>query len=399
MTNSLPLRNVRVADFTWAAAGPYSTLLLASLGAEVIKIASARARGGFPQRRAADVDRYLNYGKLGLTLNLQSPEGASLARELISVCDVVMENFRPGTMERFGLSYAELSRMKPDLVMVSSSSLGSEGPYSKYVGFAPIFGTMGGWSHVTGYSDGIPSELRLVVDYTAGQAAAYSALAAVYHARTTGKGQYIDLASRDVATAMVGEYVLDAELNGPDSETNANARTGNRDHVMAPHGAYRCAGEDAWITIAVATQEEWEGLCRAAGKEIWMADARFSDQNLRWENQDALDTLLGEWTAVYDPFDLMAMLQREGVAAAPSYSAKDLFEDPHLKAREFSQKITDNDGDEYTVIRAPYVLDGKRPRASRHAPFPGEDNRPILEGLLGIPSDEVDRLMEAGAVS
>ena len=397
--NSLPLRNVRVADFTWAAAGPYSTLLLASLGAEVIKIASARARGGFPQRRAAEVDRYLNYGKLGLTLNLQSSDGADLARKLISVCDVVMENFRPGTMERFGLSYAELSRMKPDLVMVSSSSLGSEGPYSRYVGFAPIFGTMGGWSQVTGYSDGIPSELRLVVDYTAGQAAAYSALAAVYHARVTGKGQYIDMASRDVATAMVGEHVLDADLNGADSEMNSNPRTGNRDHSMAPHGAYRCAGEDAWITIAVATQEEWKGLCRAAGTEEWLADARFADQNLRWENQDALDALLGEWAAGHDPFDLMATLQREGVAAAPSYSARDLFEDPHLKARDFSQRIADNDGDEYTIIRTPYMLDGKRPEASRHAPFPGEDNRPILEGLLGISPDDVDRLIEAGAVS
>ena len=397
--NSLPLKNVRVADFTWAAAGPYSTLLLASLGAEVIKIASARARGGFPQRRAAQVDRYLNYGKLGLTLNLQAPDGADLARKLISVCDVVMENFRPGTMERFGLSYAELSRMKPDLVMVSSSSLGSEGPYSKYVGFAPIFGTMGGWSQVTGYSDGIPSELRLVVDYTAGQAAAYSALAAVYHARTTGKGQYIDMASRDVATAMVGEHVLDAELNGTGSEMSANPRTGNRDSIMAPHGAYRCAGEDAWITIAVATQEEWEGLCRAAGKEAgWPtpdSPTRTSDGRTRtlwmrfWENGPPDMT----------PFDLMALLQREGVAAVPSYSARDLFEDPHLKARAFSQRIADNDGDEYTIIRTPYMLDGKRPEASRHAPFPGEDNRPILEGLLGIAPDEVDNLIEVGAVS
>ena len=397
--NSLPLKNVRVADFTWAAAGPYSTLLLASLGAEVIKIASARARGGFPQRRAAEVDRYLNYGKLGLTLNLQSPEGADVARRLISVCDVVMENFRPGTMERFGLSFAELSRMKPDLVMVSSSSLGSEGPYSRYVGFAPIFGTMSGWSQVTGYSDGIPSELRLVVDYTAGQAAAYSALTAVYHARATGKGQYIDMASRDVATAMVGEHVLDAELNGADSEMNTNPRTGNRDSIMAPHGAYRCAGEDAWITIAVANQEEWEGLCRAAGKEEWQADVRFSDQNLRWENQDALDALVGEWTAGQNAFDLMAMLQKEGVVAVPSYSSKDLFENPHLRERDFSQRIADNDGDEYTIIRTPYMLDGKRPGASRHAPFPGEDNRPILEGLLGIAPEEVDSLIEAGAVS
>ena len=386
----LPLRNVRVADFSWAAAGPYSTLLLASLGADVIKITSARARGGFPQQRAADVDRYLNYNKKSVTLFLTTAEGAELAKKLISVCDLVVENFRPGTMKRFGLEYQELVKVKPDIVMISSSSLGSEGPQSRYTGFAPIFATMAGLSHITGYADGIPSELRLVVDYTVGNASAYAALVALYHQRATGRGQYIDLASRDVITSMLGEHILDAQVNRQDSSAGG-PRMGNRDHIMAPHGVYRCkqlpseaaVGEDAWISIAVSTQEEWEGLCRATGHQEWLADPRFSDGYRRWLHQDEIDRQLDAWTVNHTPFELLKLLQGNGVAAAPSYSAKDLFDDPHLKERQFSQKVTDPSGETYTVINAPWVVDGRRPEVRRHAPYPGENNWEVFEELVG----------------
>ena len=402
----LPLRNVRVADFSWAAAGPYSTLLLSSLGAEVIKISSARARGGFPQQRAADIDRYLNYNKLGITLNLTTSEGAGLAKELIKVCDLVIENYRPGTMERFGLDYNEFVKVKPDVVMVSSSSLGAEGPQSRYAGFAPIFGTMSGVSHLTGYAGGIPSELRLIVDYTVGQTAAYAALVALYRQRSTGLGQYIDLASRDAMTSLMGEHILDIELNGCGSATAARPRTGNRDQTMAPHGVYRCkdilnkaaGGGDAWITIAVATQEEWGALCKAMGREEWLADKRFSDGSQRWMHQDELDQYINGWTVNYTPFELMALLQEKGVAAVPSYSTRDLFEDPHLKERDFSQEVTYPSGDRYTIITAPWMLGGIRPHARRPAPNPGKDNQRVFEDLLGMPPAELERLIDAGVI-
>jgi crotonobetainyl-CoA:carnitine CoA-transferase CaiB-like acyl-CoA transferase len=399
----LPLGDVRVADFSWAAAGPYSTLLLASLGAEVIKITSSRARGGFPQQRAADVGRYLNYNKMSITLDLTTPGGAGLAREIIKVCDLVVENYRPGTMKRFGLDYRELVKVKPDIIMVSSSSLGAEGPQSRYTGFAPIFGAMSGLSHMTGYADGIPTDLRLMVDYTVGSTTAYSVLAALYHQRTTGRGQYIDLASRDAMTSLIGEQVLDAQLNGP----NPNPRMGNRDHIMAPHGVYRCkpvpgevGGEgEAWLTIAVATQGEWEGLCEAMGRPEWLADERFSDAYRRWLHQDELDPEIGAWTLNHTPFELMKLLQEKGVAAVPSYSARDLFEDPHLNERRFSQQVTEPSGGSYTVITAPWLLDGRRPEVRRHAPSAGEHNRAIFEGLLGVPPQELERLIEEGVVS
>ena len=395
---SLPLRNVRVADFSWVAAGPYSTLLLASLGAEVIKISSSRARGGFPPQRAADVDRYLNYNKRGITLDLTTPNGVELAKELIKVCDLVVENYRPGTMSRFGLDYQELVKVKPDIVMVSSSSLGSEGPQSRYTGFAPIFATMSGYSSITGYPDGIPSELRIMVDYTVGLTLAYAALVALYHQRATGTGQYIDIASRDAMTSLMGEHMLDAELNGPAGNTESTPRMGNRDQIMAPHGVYRCKGEDAWITIAVASRQEWNGLCKSMGHQEWQSDAKFADNYKRWLHQDELDRYLSAWTVNYTPFDLMKLLQDNGVAAVPSYSAKDLFTDPHLKERGFSQKVINPAGEGYTVVAAPWLLDGKRPEARRHAPSLGEDNRQIFEELLGVPSPEVERLIAEGVI-
>ena len=406
MANS-PLRNIRVADFSWAAAGPYSTLLLSSLGAEVIKIASARAQGGFPQQRAADVDRYLNYNKMGITLNLTTPDGAELAKELIKLCDLVIENYRPGTMRRFGLDYDELVKLKPDLVMVSSSSLGAQGPQSRYSGFAPIFGTMSGISHITGYAHGIPSELRLMVDYTVGQTAAYAALVALYHQRASGQGQYIDMASRDAMTSLMGEQLLDAQLNGAGSDARVRPREGNRDQIMAPHGVYRCKPaltgaegvEDAWISIAISTQEEWEALCLVMGREEWLGDDRFSGSYKRWQHQDELDRDINAWTVNYTPFELMALLQEKGVAAVPSYSARDLFDDPHLKERKFSQEITEPSGKKYTVITAPWMLDGARPEPWRHAPSQGEDNRVIFENLLGMSAAEFDRLVSDGVIS
>ena len=361
----------------------------------MIKIASTRPRGGFPRQRSADIDRYLNYNKVGITLDLATAEGAALAKELMKVCDLVVENFRPGTMKRFGLDYHELIRVKPDIVMVSSSSLGADGPQSRYTGFAPTFGTMSGFSHITGYPDGIPAELRLMVDYTVGAAAAYAGLVALYHQRATGQGQYIDLASRDVMTCLMGESILDVQLNGP----RPNRRMGNRDQIMAPHGVYRCKGEDAWITIAIANQEEWDGLCDAMGHPEWLADESFSDGDRRWMSQDELDRRLSDWTMNYTPFELMNLLQGKGVAAVPSYSAKDLFDDPHLKERRFSEKVTEPSGQDYTVITAPWALDGRRPAARRHAPSPGEDNQRVFGELLGLSSVEVERLTAAGVLS
>ena len=388
-----------MADFSWVVAGPYCTLLLAWLGAEVIRINSSRARGAVAPERAADLDRYLNHSKMSITLNLTTRDGVRLAKELISVCDLVIENFRPGTMDRFGLGYPELVKVKPDLVMVSSSYVGAEGPQSRYTGFAPMFATMAGLSSITGYPDGIPTEFRTMVDYTMGHTAAHAALVALYQQRATGRGQHVDLASRDAVTCLIGEHLVDAQLNGPSSTFGAEPRTGNRDQIMAPHGVYRCMGDDAWITIAVANQREWQGLCRATGHLEWQTDERFCDGYSRWMHQDQLDRLVEEWTKNYTRFELMELLQGMGVAAVTSYSADKLFDDPHLNERHFSQEMKEPSGEHYTVLTAPWLLDGHRPGAKRHAPYLGEGNQEVLGNLLGLPAIKLQRLIGEGVVS
>ena len=382
---------MRVVDFTWAAAGPYCTLLLASMGAEVIKISSARGQGGFSKGRAAQVDRYLNYNKQHITVDLTTAEGADLVRDLVKVSDVVVENFRPGTMQRFGLHYDALAKLKPDLVMVSSSAFGQDGPQARYAGFAPIFATMSGLSDLTAHPQSIPTELRLTIDYGAGLNAAYAALLGLYYRRIKGRPQHIDLAARDSIVGLLGEAFLDASVNNREQTP-----MGNRDSIMAPHGVYPCRGEDAWISIAVATDEEWRGLCAAMGNPAWASEARFSDPYLRWQGQDELDASLGQWTRDFTPMELMELLQGKGVAAVPSFSIGELFEDPHLRSRGFSTRVEAPSGEGYTVIPAPWLMDGQRLPVRRHGPQPGEDNHLVLEGLLGLSAEEVERLGNQG---
>lgn len=388
-----PLRNIRVVDFTWAAVGPYCTQLLASLGAHVIKVGSARQAGGMPPARAALVHAQLNYSKYSVALNLADPSGAELARRLIAVSDVVTENFRPGTMEKFGLSYKELVRVRPDLVMVSASFLGQEGPYSRYSAFAPVFGAMAGLSASTGLLNGIPTEMRMPMDYTIGLFMAQATLTALYHRARTGQGQHVDLSGRDAIACAIGDILMEAAVNGRDRPL-----MGNRDEVWAPHGAYPCREPDTWITVAVTCDQEWRALCRIMGRTDLADDPRYADGYRRWQRQEELDPEIGAWTREHTPRELTPLLQAAGVPAFPSYSARDLFEDPHLRERQFSCTVPGRHGQPHTVVAPPWLIDGQRPPVHREAPALGQDNALILGELLDLPLAELQALAERGVL-
>ena len=388
-----PLQNVRVVDFSWAAVGPYCTLALASLGAQVIKVGSARQIGGMPARRAAQIHRQVNHSKFSIALDLSTSEGVDMVRRLVQVSDVVVENFRPGVMQRFGLHYEGLVQLRPDIIMVSASSFGQEGPHARYAGFAPVFGAMAGLSSITGLPGGVPTEMRFIMDYTVGMALAYTTLVALYHRHCTGQGQYIDLAGRDVIASTIGEALLDAQLNGRDQLPK-----GNRDDAWAPHGVYPCKGEDAWVSIAVTTEEEWKALCAALGRPELAQGARYADAYLRRQHQAELDRLLGEWTARCTPWEVTKLLQEHGVAAFPSCSARDLFEDPHLRERQFAHAIGDSSGKSRTIIASPWLVDAQRAPIFRDAPALGQDNELMIGELLGIDPADVHALEEQGVL-
>ena len=407
MTNAAPLRGVRVLDFTWVWAGPYATMLLALLGAEVIKIES-RGRMDLMRRMIvwplfAPVPQEIlpnqgmsfgaiNMNKLGVTINLEQPLGVDLVKRLVGVSDVVFENMRPGTMERSGLGYEELRRVNPGLIMLSSSARGATGPESHYAGYATVHHAVGGASHITGYPDGPPSTTFGDVDLVNATAAAFAVIAALHHRAATGEGQFIDYSQCEGVSSLIGEVLLDYEMNG-----RSPGRLGNADELMAPHNVYQCWGVDRWVAIAVETNEEFAALARVIGRPELAADLRFADAASRKRNEAELDEIVSAWTRARDRDLIANMLVQEGIAAAPSRDADDLFHDPHLSARGAFVEVDHPEVGPRRFAGAPWIM-SECDVGAVHAPLLGEHNDYVFRQLLGISEEELDGLQRDGVV-
>lgn len=395
-----PLAGIRVADFTIHAAGPFCTLLLAELGADVIKIESS-ARPDIVRRPHPVYGRFevppfdmVNAGKRSVTLNLKTAQGVELAKRLVARSDVVVENFRPGVMARLGLSHSELREVRRDLVMLSISTSGQTGPERDTAGYAPMFSALGGLGDLTGYSDGPPVELRHAMDHTSGLLGAFAILVALNSRRRTGRGQYIDLAMREVASSLIGEVLLAQAMNG-----RAPGRMGNRDPVMAPHGVYRCEGTDRWVAIAVGSDAEWRALCRALGAPEWARDPELADTAGRRAREDEIDAKLSEWCRERTAEEAMWRLQRAGVAATLSMNAEDLLRDPHLRERGAFPTLADARRGTRQVVGPPCRLSATPAVVAGWSPDLGEHNPDVLSGLLGLDRAEIERLIAEGVVS
>jgi len=401
-----PLSGVRVVDFSVHAAGPFAGVMLAELGAEVIKIESA-ARLDITRRPHAMYGKppssfeQVNANKLSVTLNLKAPRAVELALELVRTRDLVLENFRPGVMDRLGLGYPQLRQVKPDIIMVSLSANGQTGAESRYAGYAPMFAALGGLGHLTGYPDGPPVELRHAMDHTGGMLAAFGAVAALcarsLHAAMGPEGgalgQHVDVSVRDLATSFMGPALLDYAMNHREA-----CRQGNRDEVMAPHGVYRCHGEDAWVSIAIGSEEEWVGLVHALGNPAWAREDRFGDAYQRWLHQDELDRHLEAWTAPLSAQEVTRRLQQAGVAAFPSLSADQLMRDPHLLAREAFPTVEHPEKGRQRAVAPPWRFSETPARVDRWTPDLGEQNIEVFHGLLGLSLEEVKALQEARVI-
>lgn len=394
------LKGIRVADFSWVWAGPYAASLLSYLGAEVIKIES---RGRIDQTRKGtvmDADNFngldnsptfnnANLNKKGVSLDLTKPEGAELAKKIVEHCDIVVANMRPGKMEKLGLGYRELAAVKPDIIMIESSGFGSTGPYRSYAGFAPIFASFGGLAYLTGYEDGAPNVMSGVQDMRVGTMAAFILITALIHRQNTGKGQYIDLSSSECMSSLIGPELMDYTMNG-----RSPYRRGNRDDIMAPHNCYRCKGEDKWISIAVASDEEWQSLRSAMGDPEWAKNRDYDGMYGRYEHRRELDRHMEEWTAAYTHYELMELLQTAGVAAMPSFDAEEILADPHTKARNMFTEVEHPTLGRQVVMNAVWKFSETPARIYKAGPSMGESNDEIFGGLLGIPKEERQRLEE-----
>jgi len=399
MSQTLPLEGIRVLEFCWVWAGPYATMVLANLGAEIIKVEGHRRTD--LTRRSVIWPRYepapkmlppnqgiafntLNRDKKGVTLDLSNPEGIALAKRLAAVSDIVIDNMRPDAMIKMGLGYEDLRNVKEDIIVISSSGRGHTGPETNYLGFATIHQSIGGLTYISGHPDEHPTHgTGGDADVMNAIATAFAALAAIHHRIKTGEGQFIDYSQCEGATSLIGEQLLGYLMTSKIPE-----RMGNTHSEYAPHNVYQCWGVDRWLAIEVHTDEEFQALVNVMERPGLAKDQRFIDMVARKKNEKELDKIIGEWTRQRDRDWMVNELCRAGVAAAPSRDGKDIYADRHLQERGFFAKIQHPELGELEMIRPPWkISDLTLPTG--YAPLLGEHNIYVLQGILGLSDEEM----------
>ncbi len=393
MTNHGILHNIRILDFTWVLAGPYATRLLADFGAEVIKVQ--------PLLSGAEEDTFSkgyyntwNRNKLGITLSLNKPEGVAIAKRLVGISDAVVENFTPRVMANWGLDYESLRKIKSNIIMLSMSTMGSTGPWRDYVGFGPTVQAFSGITYLTSFPDQPPLGLGFsYADHVAGLMATLALLGAWECRQRTGEGQYIDVSQVEAMTSLLSDAIVGYTVNGIPAEPVGNSST-----EAAPHGVYRCRGDERWCALAVFTDEEWQGFKQALSNPPWTEARRFATLSGRLENVDELNRLVEGWTRQHSAEEVMVWLQEHGVAAGVVQSASDLANDPHLKQRGFFIELEHPDLGKTISDATPIRLSDTPAEYSRAAPVQGQDNDYVYKQLLGISEDEVIQLREKGII-
>jgi benzylsuccinate CoA-transferase BbsF subunit len=336
----------------------------------------------------------MNLNKLSVNLDLTKPKAVELAKRIATLSDVIVENNRPGVMDRLGLSYNAVKEVKPDIIYLSASCRGSTGPERNYAGFAPIFGCLGGLAEITGYADGRPAPpIGGRADIVCGIANAFAIITALIYRETTGRGQYIDTSDSEVVSCLIGDIFIDYALNG-----RLQTRHGNKDDIFVPHNCYRCKGGDDWVSIAISNDSEWRAFVNAIGNPDWARDDRFADAFSRKSNEDEMDRLISEWTINLTKYEVMDILQKVGIAAVPSFSTEDLCNDQHLKARQALNQVDHPVIGKLVVMNPPWKLSATPAEVVRHAPLLGEHNQYIFGQLLGMSEKEIDSLIDGRVI-
>ncbi len=398
------LEGIRVVEFAVFAAGPTVGKHLAEHGATVIHVESRTRPDGFrvhyppykdnvPGLNRTGTFALFNDSKLGVTLNLKSPRGVEVAKQLAAWADVLIENFVPGVMERLGLSYGTLREINPSLVYLSSCNMGQTGPKAGQRGFGSQLTSQSGFTYLAGYPGGDPMLLYgPYIDFVAVGFGLISVLAALDHRRRTGRGQYIDLSQYEAGLQFIIPALLDYEMTG-----RIMTRSGNRDPNAAPHNAYPCRGDDRWCAIAVFNDDEWHALVQIAGHPEWADDPRFATLAARKQNEDELDRVVGAWTSQYEPREVMEKLQAAGVAAGVVNTLGDLFCNPQLKHRNIWRELPHAELERFHYEAPPYIL-SETPAELRPSPLLGEHNRKVYGEILGLADSEIERLIAAGVI-
>ncbi|MEM7278323.1 MAG: CoA transferase [Pseudomonadota bacterium] len=387
-----PLEGIRVLDLTWVWAGAFGAMNLAHLGADVIKVESSHRPDLYrrlpivqeefvenPGLNHSGMFNQWNQGKRSVSINLSSPEGIELVKQLVAECDVVTQNFATGVMERIGLGYSVLKSIKSDIILASISGYGQSGPLAHYMGYGPAMPPLTGLSHATGYIGEGPEELGLSMpDPTAGITAALAVVEALNRRDETGEGDQLDISLWEATGVMAAEAWMYHAMNGETPE-----RIGNRDPHMAPHGVFACAGEDEWMAIACSDDEAWQRMAALVAPEL-AHDTRFKTLAARKANEDALEARITEWTCGQDRWALTRALQAANVAAFPTLTCQDIVHDEHLNTRGFIERLPHPEVGVRAHAGIPWRMHQRPNGVAKAAPCLGEDTVTVLRDLLGV---------------
>ena len=397
-----PLANIKIVDFSWSVVGPTIATYLSYYGAEVVKVESiftpevTRRSAPFKDNvvgiNGSLVFPTLNTNKYSISLNLKHPKGREIALSLVAWADIVVESATSSTVDKLGLDYAELKRVNEDIIVLNASGQGQTGPFRNHPGYGDTVVALVGFPEVTGWPDRdttLPP--GAYTDSVTPWFGSLAILAALEYRNRTGIGQYIDLSQLEASLHMLASAVVLCSANNVVSK-----RAGNQSLTDAPHGVYRCFGEERWCAIAVTSEAEWKEFCRILGNPEWTRSNKFSTLLQRKKNEDELDRLVEAWTQNLDAEEVMTQLQTAGIAAGVVENIGDLHADPQLKHRRYFQTVEHHEIGHYTVEMPPMRFSNISAEIRQPAPRLGEHTEYVCCELLGISTDEFIRLNDEG---
>jgi benzylsuccinate CoA-transferase BbsF subunit len=401
-----PFEDVKAIDFTWSGAGPFIINFLAYYGATVIRVESASRpdpiRHSFqyskkiedPGLERSPIFAHTNpVRKLDISLNIKHPKGVEIFKRLVAWADVVLENFTTGALERMGLGYEELKKINPGIILLRSNGYGHTGPMASQPGFGNTITAVTGFHGIAGWPDRPPVPIAyLYTDLLSPLMGGLTMISAIDYQRRTGIGQCIDLSQVEAGLNFMSPVILDYTVNGREL-----ALTGNKCVYAAPHGAYRCKGDDRWIAIGVYNDEEWDRFCHVVGNPAWTKDARFNTLSDRVKNSDELDRHVEGWTINFTAEQAMAMLQAAGVSAGVAANAQDAESDPQLKHYDFFRELDHPYLGKMNFYHPPSFKLSKAAAELNRPPLLGEHTEHIYTKILGGSDEEFVQLMEQGA--
>ena len=394
---------VKVLDFSWGIAGPQSTKYLSDQGATVIRIETVehadllRTSPPFAEGRSG-VNRSgyypaFNPNKLGLGINIKHAQGIKIVKKLVTWADVITESFAPGVMESLGLGYEELRRIKPDIIMLSTSTMGSQGTRSQLRAIGMQLIGYNGFVDITGWPDRTPVPCYgPYTDIIAPRFSACCLIAALLHRKETGEGCWIDVSQYEAGIHFLGPLLLDYQVN-----KRLQKREGNTSRCYCPHGVYPCQGQDRWIAIAVRSDREWQTFSNLINHE-WARSTKFATFSSRKENEVELDKLIASWTIQYIANELMQLLQEKGIPAGVVQNAKDLCEDDQLLHRKALWSLEHKVIGSHLAFGQEFVLTKSPPPPPREAPCLGEHTFYVCKEIIGMPDEEIVQLINEGVL-